>query len=141
MNGQEISQSSGVPIKVEGLTEVNEGTSSNIQGLVKGNGSTLQAATAGTDYMAPPAIATALPDSSTALTANTIYAVEDAVSTYAFTPPSRGGWAHGYFATGASVDISFSGNFLGAAPIIAANKAYEFDVCESIWAVQEIVSA
>ena len=141
MNGQEISQSSGVPIKVEGLTEVNEGTPSNIQGLVKGNGSTLQAATAGTDYMAPPAIVTALPDSGTALTANTIYAVEDAVGTYAFTPPSRGGWAHGYFATGTSVDISFSGNFLGAAPAIAANKAYEFDVCESIWAVQEVVSA
>ena len=141
MNGQEISQSSGVPIVVEGLTEVNEGTSSNIQGLVKGNGSTLQAATAGTDYMAPPAIVETLPNSGTALTANTIYAVADAVGTYAFTPPSRGGWAHGYFATGASVDISFSGNFLGAAPIIAANKAYEFDVCESIWAVQEIVSA
>ena len=237
MNGQEISQSSGVPIAVEGLTAVNEGTSSNIQGLVKGNGSTLQVAMAGTDYAtveqaktfvvtftlgenqtvtadktvqeiitaheagqmvlgfladdglvlqlsqimayptpdegyslvvfslsfngtmfwlagqsgawslqlhdlaAPPASATALPDSGTALTANTIYAVADAVGTYAFTPPSRGGWAHGYFATGASVDISFSGNFLGAAPIIAANKAYEFDVCESIWAVQEIVSA
>lgn len=87
MNGQEVSQSSGVPIKVEGLTEVNEGTTSNIQGLVKGNGSTLQAATAGTDYMAPPAIVTALPDSGTALTANTIYAVADAVGTYAFTPP------------------------------------------------------
>ena len=37
----------------EGLTEVNEGTPSNISGLVKGNGSTLQAAQAGTDYQAP----------------------------------------------------------------------------------------
>ena len=53
MNGQEISQSSGVPIAVEGLTEVNVGTPSNIQGLVKGDGSTLQAAQAGTDYQTP----------------------------------------------------------------------------------------
>ena len=37
----------------EGLREVNEGTPSNISGLVKGNGSTLQAAQAGTDYQAP----------------------------------------------------------------------------------------
>ena len=141
MNGQEISQSSGVPIAVEGLTEIDSTTPTSLNGILKGNGSTVQAATAGTDYMAPPAIVTALPDSGTALTANTIYAVEGAVGTYAFTPPSRGGWAHGYFATGTSVDISFSGNFLGAAPAIAANKAYEFDVCESIWAVQEVVSA
>ena len=141
MNGQEISQSSGIPIAVEGLTEIDSTTPTSLNGILKGNGSTVQAATAGTDYMAPPVSVTTLPDSGTALTANTIYAVEDAVGTYAFTPPSRGGWAHGYFATGTSVDISFSGNFLGAAPIIAANKAYEFDVCESIWAVQEIVSA
>lgn len=53
MNGQEISQSSGVPIAVEGLTAVNEGTPSNISGLVKGNGSTLQAAQAGMDYATP----------------------------------------------------------------------------------------
>lgn len=44
MNGEEISQSSGIPIKAGGLTAVNEGTPSNISGLVKGNGSTLQAA-------------------------------------------------------------------------------------------------
>ena len=53
MNGQEISQSSGVPIAVGGLTAVNEGTPSNISGLVKGNGSTLQAAQAGMDYATP----------------------------------------------------------------------------------------
>ena len=38
---------------IEGLTEVDEGTPSNIQGLVKGDGSTLQAAQAGVDYQAP----------------------------------------------------------------------------------------
>ena len=140
MNGQEISQSSGVPIAVEGLTEIDSTTPTSLNGILKGNGSTVQTATAGTDYMTPAAQATALPTSGTALTANTIYAVADAVGTYAFKPPRAGGWAHGYFATGASVDISFSGNFLDAAPIIAANKAYEFDVCESIWVVQEVVS-
>ena len=111
-----------------------------VSGILKGDGAGgVSAAVAGTDYQAPAAQATALPASGTALTANTIYFVDD-VGTYSFMPPSRGGWAHGCFTTGTSVDVSFSGNFLGAAPTIAANKAYEFDVCESIWAVQEIVS-
>lgn len=140
MNGQEVSQSSGVPIVVEGLTEVNVGTPSNIQGLVKGDGSTLQAAQAETDYMAPPAIAAALPSSGTALTNNTVYHVTDAVTTYNFVGPASG-WAHGYFATGASASVSFSGQFMGAAPSIEANKAYEFDVFDGIWAVQEVVTA
>lgn len=140
MGGQEVSQSSGVPIKVEGLTEVNEGTPSNISGLVKGDGSTLQAATAGTDYMAPPATATALPSSGTALTTNTIYNVSAAVGTYAFTAPASG-WAHGKFTTGSSASVSFAGTFLGAAPSIEASKTYEFDVLNGVWAVQEVVSA
>ena len=95
----------------------------------------------GTDYMAPPASATVLPASGTALTANTIYAVADAVGTYAFTPPTTG-WAHGKFTTASSsVSVSFSGTFLGAAPAIEANKTYEFDVYNGVWAVQEVVSA
>ena len=94
----------------------------------------------GTDYMAPPASSTVLPDSGTALTANTIYAVATAVGTYAFTPPATG-WAHGTFTTGSSVSVSFSGTFLGAAPTIEASKAYEFDVFDGVWAVQEVVSA
>lgn len=150
MNGQEISQSSGVPIVVEGLTEINEGTPSNISGLVKGNGSTLQAAqagmdyqaplTAGVDYMVPPTTATTLPASGTALTNNTIYHVTDAVTTYNFVGPASG-WTHGYFATGTSASVSFSGTFVGAAPSIEGNKAYEFDVFDGIWAVQEVVNA
>ena len=87
-----------------------------------------------------PNTATALPDSGTALTANTIYAVADAVGTYAFTPPSSG-WAHGTFTTGASVSVSFSGTFMGTAPTIEASKTYEFDVLNGVWAVQEVVSA
>ncbi|MBS7355135.1 MAG: hypothetical protein KIG86_01665 [Eubacteriales bacterium] len=94
----------------------------------------------GTDYMAPPASATALPDSGTALTANTIYAVAVAVGTYAFTPPDTG-WAHGMFTTDSSVSVSFSGTFVGAAPTIEASKVYEFDVFDGVWAVQEVVSA
>ena len=124
----------------ESLTEINEGTPSNISGLVKGNGSTLQAATAGTDYMTPPATATALPSSGTALTANTIYNVSAAVGSYNFVAPSTG-WAHGKFTTDATTSVSFAGTFLGAAPSIEASKTYEFDVLNGVWAVQEVVSA
>lgn len=83
--------------------------------------------------------ATTLPTSGNPLADNTIYHVTDAVGTYAFVPPSTG-WAHGYFATDSTVSVSFTGNFLGAAPTIKASKAYEFDVYDSIWAVQEVVS-
>lgn len=140
MNGQEISQSSGVPIAVEGLTEIDSTTPTSLNGILKGNGSTVQAATAGTDYMTPPATATALPSSGTALTANTIYAVATAVGTYVFAPPASG-WAHGKFTTGSSVSVSFRGTFMGEAPTIEASKAYEFDVFDGVWAVQEVVSA
>ena len=110
-------------------------------GILKGDGAGgVSAAVAGTDYQAPPATATALPASGTALTANTIYAVADAVGTYAFTPPATG-WAHGKFTTGSSVSVSFSGTFMGAAPSIEASKTYEFDVLDGVWAVQEVVSA
>ena len=94
----------------------------------------------GTGLQAAPITTTILPDSGTALTANTIYAVAVAVGTYAFTPPATG-WAHGKFTTGSSVSVSFSGTFIGAAPTIEANKTYEFDVYNSVWAVQEVVSA
>ena len=140
MNGQEISQSSGVPIAVGGLTEIDSTTPTSLNGILKGNGSTVQAATAGTDYMTPPATATALPASGTALTANTIYAVATAVGTYAFTPPATG-WAHGMFTTDSSVSVSFSGTFMGEAPTIEASKIYEFDVFDGVWAVLEVVSA
>ena len=94
----------------------------------------------GTGLQAAPITTTLLPASGTALTANTIYAVATAVGTYAFTPPATG-WAHGKFTTGSSVSVSFIGTFIGAAPTIEANKTYEFDVYNSVWAVQEVVSA
>ena len=94
----------------------------------------------GTGLQAAPITTTILPDSGTALANNTIYAVAVAVRTYAFTPPATG-WAHGKFTTGSSVSVSFSGTFLGAAPAIEANKTYEFDVYNGVWAVQEVVSA
>ena len=87
-----------------------------------------------------PSLASSLPASGTALTANTIYAVATAVGTYAFTPPATG-WAHGMFTTDSSVSVSFSGTFMGAAPTVEASKAYEFDVFDGVWAVQEVVSA
>jgi hypothetical protein len=94
----------------------------------------------GTGLQAAPITTTILPASGTALTANTIYNVSSPVGTYVFTPPASG-WAHGMFSTGSSVSVSFSGTFMGAAPTIEASKAYEFDVFDGVWAVQEVVSA
>ena len=111
-----------------------------VSGMLKGTGESVVAAQAGTDYIAPPATATALPSSGTALTVNTIYNVSAAVGTYAFTAPATG-WAHGKFSTDTSVSVSFAGTFLGAAPSIEASKTYEFDVLNGVWAVQEVVSA
>ena len=139
MNGQEISQSSGVPIAVEGLTEIDSTTPTSLNGILKGNGSTVQAATAGTDYMTPPATATALPSSGTALTANTFYNVYAAVDTYSFKSPF-GGWAHGIFTAGTTPNITFTGAIIGKLPDFAADKVYEFDVYDGIWAVQEVVT-
>ena len=92
------------------------------------------------DLQISPNEDTTLPDSGTALTADTIYAVTNAVGTYVFTPPDTG-WAHGKFTTGSSVSVSFTGTFLGTAPTIEASKTYEFDVLDGVWAVQEVVSA
>ena len=89
-----------------------------------------------------PTTSPSLPPSGTALTANTIYGVTAAVNTYTFTPPPSSGWAHGMFTTGSSVNVSFASGstFIGAAPAIEASKVYEFDVFDSVWAVQEVVS-
>lgn len=96
----------------------------------------------GVDYLNAPALASSLPASGTALTANTIYNVSSPVGTYVFTPPASG-WAHGTFSTAASVAVSFvsGANYLGEAPAIEASKTYEFDVYNGVWAVQEVVSA
>ncbi len=91
--------------------------------------------------IAVPQTANALPASNTALTANTIYLPTTAVTTYVFKPPTTDNkWAHGKFTTGTGVNISFSGTFLGAAPTIRPSKTYEFDVYDSTWVVQEVVS-
>lgn len=89
--------------------------------------------------IAVPKTANALPASNTALTANTIYSPTSTLGTYVFKPPTTGNkWAHGKFRTGASVNISFGGQFLGAAPTIKADTTYEFDVYDSTWIVQEV---
>ena len=91
--------------------------------------------------IAVPQTANALPASNTALTPNTIYSPTTKLGTYVFKPPTTDNkWAHGKFTTGASVNISFRGQFLGAAPTIKANTTYEFDVYDSTWIVQEVVT-
>ena len=109
--------------------------------ILRGNPTTAnEAATKQYVDMQKAQIVSSLPTSGTALTANTIYHITNAVGTYVFTPPAEG-WAHGYFATDSTVNVSFSGQFVGAAPSIVANAAYEFDVFDGIWAVQEVVNA
>ena len=90
-------------------------------------------------FVKSPSITEYLPGSGMPLYENTIYNVSSPVGTYVFTPPASG-WAHGKFTTGNSVSVSFSGTFIGAAPEIEANKTYEFDVYNGVWAVQEVVS-
>lgn len=84
--------------------------------------------------------ATSLPASGSALTANTLYNVSSAVTTYNFVSPSSNGWAHGIFIAGTSPNITFSGTIIGKLPMFEANKKYEFDVLANTWIVQEIVS-
>lgn len=79
-----------------------------------------------------------LPDSGYELQPNTVYTVYDVVNTYAFKPPWDG-WAHGTFTTGTTPNITFTGGIIGKLPDFAANKVYEFDVYNGIWAVQEVV--
>lgn len=125
-----------------GPNEITADTATNINGLLKGAGGKVAPAEGGTDYLTPPVMASSLPASGTALTANTIYNVSSPVGTYVFTPPASG-WAHGIFSTAASVAVSFvsGANYLGEAPAIEASKTYEFDVYNGVWAVQEVVSA
>ena len=123
-----------------GPNEITTETATSINGLLKGTGGKVAKAAGGTDYLTPPVMASSLPASGTALTANTIYAVATAVKTYAFKSPATG-WAHGKFTTGSSASVSFAGTFMGAAPSIEASKTYEFDVYNGVWAVQEVVSA
>ena len=87
-----------------------------------------------------PLSASSLPNSGTALAANTIYTVSG-VGTYAFAAPTTGNkWAHGIFTAGTSPNITFSGTIIGKLPTFEANKKYEFDVLANTWIVQEIVS-
>lgn len=91
-------------------------------------------------FMNPPGLDEYLPELSDSLYENYIYNLSSPVGTHVFNPPEFG-WAHGKFTTGSSVSVSFNGTFIGAAPAIEANKTYEFDVYNGVWAVQEVVSA
>lgn len=97
-------------------------------------------AMSGYNFMSPPRLEESLPEFGSSLYENTIYNLSSPVGTQVFNPPGFG-WAHGKFTTGSSVSVSFNGTFIGAAPTIEANKTYEFDVYNGVWAVQEVVSA
>lgn len=63
--------------------------------------------------------------------------VNNELNTYTFYPPDTE-WAHGYFCTGDSPNITFRGQVLGALPYFKANALYEFDVFNYTWVVQEV---
>lgn len=63
-----------------------------------------------------------------------------AVTTYAFTPPTLSGWAHGVFSAGNSPSITFMGKILGKLPTFESGKSYEFDVYSGNWIIQEVVT-
>ena len=87
-----------------------------------------------------PLSSSSLPTSGTALTGDRIYVVSATVDTYSFTPPAYNGWAHGIFITGATPNITFTGEIIGKLPDFAAGKVYEFDVYRGAWIVQEVVT-
>ena len=111
----------------------------SIVGILKGDGTEISAAQSGVDYEAPAAEASALPESGTALSEDTVYTPTSAVGTYQFVPPASG-WAHGSFTTAENAAVTFAGGsrFLGQAPERAAGKTYEFDGLDCVWAIQEV---
>ena len=80
-----------------------------------------------------------LPDSGYPLQPNVIYNASSPVGTYVFTPPESG-WAHGFFTTGTTPNITFTGKIVGKLPTFAASKQYEFDVYNGAWIVQEVLT-
>lgn len=111
-------------------------------GLIKGTGTGVAAAVAGTDYLAPPARLTALPANGAALADNTEYRVADAVGTYAFIWPQGPFEAWVRFTLGATFAVSFpSGTkYLGEAPELEAGSTYEMSVKDGTVAAAEAVS-
>ena len=160
-------------LAAKSLTSITTSTATNLTGLLKGNGTSIEVAEANVDYQTPliegidyasqgqvdniqsqiytindilavkvekPVPRTDLPTSGTALTNNSVYTVSAAVDTYAFKPPSDGGWAHGTFITGTAPNITFTGKIIGKLPTFEASKQYEFDVYNGAWIVQEVVT-
>ena len=108
--------------------------------ILRGNPTTAnEAATKQYVDMQKAQIVSSLPASGTALTGDRIYVVSATVNTYSFRPPANNGWAHGIFITGTTPNITFTGKIIGKLPDFAADKVYEFDVFDGIWAVQEVV--
>lgn len=111
------------------------------EGMLKGDGSgEVSAATAGTDYVAPPAQLTALPASNTPLTPNAEYRVAAAVGTYVFAWPSSPFEVWLKFTTAASTSISFvvGTKYIGGAPTFAGSKTYEMSVKDGVVIAQEV---
>ena len=109
--------------------------------ILRGNPTTAnEAATKQYVDMQKAQIVSSLPASGTALTGDRIYVVSATVNTYSFRPPANNGWAHGVFTTGTTPNITFTGKIIGKLPDFAASKQYEFDVYNSAWIVQEVVT-
>ena len=112
-------------------------------GLLKGDGDGgVSAATAGTDYQAPPATATALPTSGTVLNADTEYRPANTVGTYQFNFPTSGD-VYVRFTTGSTFTITFASGteFMGSMPVFEASTTYELLARDKIVAVGKVISS
>lgn len=126
-----------------GPNEVTAATGTNLTGLLKGNGTAITAAAAGTDYIAPPTLLTALPASETALQDNAEYRVDSAVGTYQFAFPASPHRIWLRITTSASPAITFPAGtkYGGGAPTWKASTEYEMTVVDGRVVVMEMVSA
>lgn len=88
---------------------------------------------------------TTLPATNTPLANNALYNIPDTslITTYTFVPPNNDGWAHGFFITGGTTNITFAAGsyFTNKQPTFDANTKYEFDVYMSTWAFAKVVTA
>jgi hypothetical protein len=126
-----------------GPNEVTASTATTLTGLLKGNGTTVDTAMPGEDYLTPPAQLTTLPASGAALADSAEYRVADPVGTYVFAWPASSFECWLRFTTAATFSITFpSGTtYIGGAPTFNASTTYEMSVKDGVVVVQEVAAA
>lgn len=137
-------KASDVPSAAEKLEWSAKQAQITASGILKGAGAgSVSAAVAGTDYIAPPTLLTALPASETALQDNAEYRVDSVVGTYQFAFPASPHRIWLRITTSASPAITFPAGtkYGGGAPTWKASTEYEMTVVDGRVVVMEMVSA